>query len=244
MGVNNPANRESLSGIKKRMEFIEQERYKALTGIYKITNVESGRVYVGQTRYSFVERYWLHVWNLRHQSHANKYLQRAWEKYGESAFSFSVVEVITDFSAIDDAEIRHIGDCRNSECGCYNLADGGGGKCGVPMSERAKQIVGSKNRQHNLGKRASDQTRKKMTDIRQGVPLPKNRKNIDPALIANAKKLIMNGVSSIQAAKRCNIPYGVVNGLLCHHTWVDVVVDGWEEFLKNRSTYTRRKKEK
>jgi len=226
------------------MEFIENKKYGNLFGIYKIEHIESGKAYIGQTRVRFIERYWLHVWKLNDQSHDNSYLQRAWNKYGADAFIFSVVEICDSESVLNDLEVSYIVSARESPSGCYNMSDGGDGKRGCAMPESARKTVGEKNRAHNIGRKASLETKRKMTEQRTGKPLPKNRSNVDPDLVRRAKELILSGVSSTRAAKECNISYGVVNGLLCRHTWRDIVVDGWEEFLSNRKTYTRQPRNK
>ena len=224
------------------MEFIDSKEYQDLIGIYKIKNIINGKSYIGQTREKFIRRYWLHRWSLKENKHSNNYLQKAWNKHGEDNFEFSVVEVVTDLSVIDDREIYYISEQRKTQSGCYNLADGGGGKSGCPMSERARKIVGAKNRAHNLGKKASEDTKKKMAEKKFGVPCLSKRNNVDPELIRIAKQRIMNGQSSVAVAKELQVSYGVINGILCRHTWSDVFVDGWEDFLANRTTYTRKPK--
>lgn len=221
------------------MVFKGKEDLKDAVGIYSICHIESGRIYIGQTRDRFIERYWHHVWKLRQGTHDNSHLQRAWSKYGESAFEFRVVEVVDDLSMIDDREIYYIIEARGQVAGCYNVADGGGGKSGVPMSDTAKRIVGAKNRQHNLGKRASDETKRKMSELRKGQPRPQVRSDVTVTDIASAKQMLMRGLSIQQVADELNLSVGVVNGLLCRNTWCEVFVAGWDEFVVSRSTYYR-----
>lgn len=68
------------------------------SGIYKITCVPTGKVYVG----SAVDLYRLwharHLPQLRRNKHVNRYLQAAWNKYGESVFQFATIAYV----AIDD----------------------------------------------------------------------------------------------------------------------------------------------
>lgn len=60
-------------------------------GIYVITNTVTHKVYVGQA--VNIRRRWNdHKAHLRRGVHANKYLQSAWNKYGEALFLFEVVE--------------------------------------------------------------------------------------------------------------------------------------------------------
>ncbi len=60
------------------------------SGIYEIVNIENGHRYVGQS--SNIERRWKqHYFHLNRKTSHCKKLQRAWDKYGEGAFSFSVI---------------------------------------------------------------------------------------------------------------------------------------------------------
>lgn len=61
------------------------------SGIYKIENKINGKLYVGST-VNFTRRWWKHRALLRHGKHPNSHLQASWDKYGEDAFSFSIVE--------------------------------------------------------------------------------------------------------------------------------------------------------
>ena len=107
------------------------------------------------------------------------------------------------------------------------------------MSDTAKRIVGAKNRQHNLGKRASDETKRKMSELRKGQPRPQVRSDVTVTDIASAKQMLMRGLSIQQVADELNLSVGVVNGLLCRNTWCEVFVAGWDEFVVSRSTYYR-----
>jgi group I intron endonuclease len=60
-------------------------------GIYKIVNKVTGKYYVGSSLNTSRRRK-DHVRDLTKNKHANDYLQRAWDKYGASAFEFVVVE--------------------------------------------------------------------------------------------------------------------------------------------------------
>lgn len=58
--------------------------------VYTITNVANDGVYVGITTQPPMKRWRHHVNALRRGAHTNPYLQNAWHKYGEEAFSFAV----------------------------------------------------------------------------------------------------------------------------------------------------------
>lgn len=61
------------------------------TGIYTIENRENGHTYVGSA-VDFAARRRLHLHLLRHDKHHSPYLQRAFNKYGEEAFVFTLIE--------------------------------------------------------------------------------------------------------------------------------------------------------
>lgn len=64
------------------------------TGVYRITNLINGKVYVGSTRKSFVSRYTTHFEKLRTDNHkAYPHLQNAANKYGINNFEFEILEI-------------------------------------------------------------------------------------------------------------------------------------------------------
>lgn len=65
-----------------------------MTGIYKITNILNNKVYIGSSvniKYRFYE----HLLDLRSNSHINKHLQSAWNKYGEENFKFEIIRLVS-----------------------------------------------------------------------------------------------------------------------------------------------------
>ena len=62
-----------------------------MSGIYKILNILNGKMYIGSS-VSFEQRWTQHRSELRRNKHHSPKLQRAWNKYGEDAFVFSIIE--------------------------------------------------------------------------------------------------------------------------------------------------------
>lgn len=62
-----------------------------MSGIYKITNLVNGKLYIGQA-VNLRKRKATHLATLRKGRHRNKRLQASFNKHGEQAFSFSAVE--------------------------------------------------------------------------------------------------------------------------------------------------------
>lgn len=89
--------------------------------IYKIINVVNNKFYVGSA-VDFAKRKRRHVWRLRRGDHANKHLQAAWNKYGEAAFVFVVVQPVAEMANLLEEENwwlqQHVG-----KEYCYNVAE-------------------------------------------------------------------------------------------------------------------------
>jgi len=78
-----------------------------MQGVYAITNSVSGRAYIGSA--VDIDRRWCwHRSRLKHGTHHNLPLQRAWSKYGDGAFVFTVREVVEDASQLMAKEAEHI----------------------------------------------------------------------------------------------------------------------------------------
>lgn len=60
-------------------------------GIYRIKNPINNKIYIGSTK-NIEARWAKHRALLRHNKHQNAHLQNAWNKYGENAFIFEVIE--------------------------------------------------------------------------------------------------------------------------------------------------------
>jgi len=73
------------------------------SGIYKITNLIRGLVYIGSAA-DIGNRWSSHKKDLKKNIHANSYLQRAWNKYGEEAFEFVILELVEDKNKLIERE--------------------------------------------------------------------------------------------------------------------------------------------
>ncbi len=69
--------------IKKKNSV--RNEYWRIPGLYSITNIVNGHKYIGSSN-NLYKRLHQHLNNLRNNTHCNKHLQAAWNKYGEKNF--------------------------------------------------------------------------------------------------------------------------------------------------------------
>ena len=231
------------------MEFIERNKYKNKSGIYVITNTISGTFYIGQTRQPFIKRYYFHLHLLQHGKHDNAHLQRSFDKYGTDAFTFKVIHVVSNPDYLDGLEEWEImlGRMRGK---CCNIQDGGAGGHGFPMPEEHKKRLAALNKILNTGKKASEETKKRMSEARKGIKRKpedmkkmvesKNKKylagekNGTTKITAEEARQIkidlMNGVKYAELAIKYNISRSNINAIRSNRSWKFVEVPGWDEF--------------
>jgi group I intron endonuclease len=121
--------------------------------IYWIRNLENGKIYVGSTNNRYV-RWRTHRKKLRAGSHHCQHLQAAWNKYGEAAFSFEVVEKVlaeSELQAAEDRWLEKLFGLRE----CYNV----GRRSGAPWRGIEKQ------KHPNYGRRMSEEQKAKLREI-------------------------------------------------------------------------------
>ena len=65
------------------------------SGIYSIINTINNKMYIGSSKH-LSKRKTRHFYDLRNNKHHNVILQRAFEKYGETSFTFEVIEYCSE----------------------------------------------------------------------------------------------------------------------------------------------------
>lgn len=129
------------------------------SGIYIISNIKSKKVYIGQSQ-NIRKRLYDHRFKLNAEYHCNPHLQASWNKYGEKAFKFEVLELCT-VEQLDERE-QHYLDIYIPKGICYNVATDvqatNRGRKETPEA-RAKKIA---TRMANGGYNVSEETREKL----------------------------------------------------------------------------------
>jgi group I intron endonuclease len=142
--------------------------------IYTIRNLQNNHQYVGSTGHP-TKRWPQHQRKLRKNKHHAPHLQAAWNKYGETAFVFEILEEVPDTSQLWPREQVFITRLRP----VYNVA----------------LVAGSP-----LGIKRSETTREKLRKSHTGVPLKEEHKqHIREAL--QGRIFTPEWAAKIQAAK-------------------------------------------
>lgn len=107
-----------------------------IVGVYSIRNEHNDKRYIGCS-INIEKRWKSHKYMLKNNKHENSHLQGAYNKYGEDAFEYSILECC-DMSVLKDREEYWIAyyDSKNNG---YNMCDGGG-KLTNPTTDVCKKI--------------------------------------------------------------------------------------------------------
>lgn len=195
-------------------------------GVYLIRCSESGKVYVGQT-VDLERRKRDHIRSLRKGEHHNGYLQRAFDKYGEGAFEFSVLQECT-IAELDSAEttwIRKL-DAMNPDNG-YNLESGGNPGKVVSESTRDKKR-GINNPQYG----------KKISAAHVEALRIKNRghnSGLTERDVENIKLSLLDGESASALAKKHGLSVSAVQSISRGKNWGYVRPDLTEALVSRRA---------
>lgn len=133
--------------------------------LYSITNTVNNKRYIGIT-HDFKHRFYEHRYKLRNGKHHSIKLQRAWDKYGEASFDFSILSTIEgDFLDASQVEIQTI-EKYNSYYDGYNASFGGDGTNFAKITDetRAKMSKAMMGNSYGLGKKRTDETRARMSE--------------------------------------------------------------------------------
>lgn len=104
-----------------------------MKAIYRIQNLKTGDFYVGSSN-DFTYRKWCHIRDLNQRKHHSPILQNSWNKHGEDAFLFAIVEIIQDSLELVKREQYYL-DLWNPR---YNVCKLAGSPLGIKHTYQAK----------------------------------------------------------------------------------------------------------
>lgn len=134
------------------------------SGIYRIRNLLTARVYIGSA-VNMAKRRGIHLHQLRHSKHHSVKLQRAWDKAGEGAFVFEVVEIVNDASQLLAREQVWLDETRAWVTG-YNCNPTAGSSLGRKFTEETKAKFSAA----RIGKVRSIEARMRQSEATRGKP--------------------------------------------------------------------------
>ena len=163
-----------------------------IIGVYKISNLKSGRYYIGYST-NIEKRFNTHKYKLLNQCHDNIFLQRAYNADGDSNFKFEIIHNCETEEDAKDIELTYLTnmDIRNS---LYNLNFNNSGgdllthhpdkeairekikaACKVTMEkmtpEERKLKYGQKGEKNGMfGKTHTEEVKKRLSEASKGRP--------------------------------------------------------------------------
>jgi group I intron endonuclease len=145
------------------------------SGIYQIMNIIDNKKYIGSAT-SLYSRRIRHFYDLENNIHGNRYLQRAYNKYGKKSFKFKIL-LFCDKQNLIFYEQRAINAFKREEL--YNICLVAGSSLGIKHSEetkRKKSETQSKENHPMWGKHHSEESKRKISLSHIGkTPWNKNK---------------------------------------------------------------------
>jgi group I intron endonuclease len=199
--------------------------------IYKIINNETNKIYIGQTKRSLRERKNEHFRELRNQNHYNTQLQEDYNKYGESSFTFEILENNIDEEYLIEKEtywIQLLGGMYSDRL--YNQTDN------TTISDYNRSQLIKYNKERVLGQ----DTLQKFSDNNKGSKNPYfNKMKYTQDFISQLRIEHEEGATYIDLEKKYNIDARLLRRLILFGKTTNKKV---AEYKKEKRVLNRRKK--
>lgn len=223
---------------------------KVISGVYKITHIKSGRLYIGSSNHIY-KRWATHKSSLNNNRHENKYLQHAWNKYGEDQFEFEIIET-TEPQNLYDRERYWIDitSCLDRSKG-FNIYPDPAGLERLPLSNEhkrklsnalkgrhpskthrinlSKALKGKKKpahvmealRQANLGKEWTDKQREKRSELSKGSN--NGRAKLNEQSVQDVINDLIYGYGIKFIARKYKISTNTIRRILARENWQHIM---------------------
>ena len=202
-------------------------------GVYKITNRENGKSYVGSSanraRQGVRGRLRDHKTNLNANRHVNQYLQNAWNKYGASAFSFEVLLYCDPEDCLVFEQIAI--DCYQPK---YNLCPIAGNTLGYRHTaktlEHLKKMKNTPEFKSNMsarmkgnkccvGRKLSKDTKAQISKSRRGQ---RNFSKLTRSDVSQILALLTQGLTQTKIASRFGVTQGTISMIKNGKRWSEL----------------------
>lgn len=206
-------------------------RQRPTRGVYALVHVASNLAYIGSSG-SLSERKAKHLKELRLGLHYNAGLQAAFDEFGEDAFEFRVIEAVDRREDLLSREQWWL-DNRSSGgiVGLFNVDLVAGSRSGSRHSEasREKCRIGTRARMSdpaarahlaalNRGKKASDETRRKMSEKQRGEANKSAKLSWDD--VARVREMFDLGHSVSSVARHFGVSRSTVRRIRDRDGWM------------------------
>lgn len=187
--------------------------------IYALYTDEDGIKYIGYTKFQLEKRLKQHKKEAKTLNKDNTYKTKNhrcnWLRKNLNDVKIILIEDdIFNWNITKEREIYWISYYRQSGIKLVNSTNGGDGSLGVKMTEENKEHL----RQINTGKKASKETRQKMSEVRRGENNPFSKLTENDVI--EIRRLIQNKeLSRNEIAKKFNISKCSVNGIIIGRSW-------------------------
>lgn len=151
------------------------ERGKYSSGIYQILNTINNRCYIGSA-VNLKKRFIHHQCMLNNKRHPNKYLQKAWNKYGCDSFSFTILFYCVKEDLIQ-REQEAIDFYKDTKEGIYNLKPTAGSNLGYKHTPATLAKMSKSQKGHSV---TAEQRQIFIDRITGSIPWNKGQKGVMP----------------------------------------------------------------
>lgn len=144
--------------------------------LYMIINVINGRFYIGSTL-DYKRRFNEHKRALLARNHHSKYLQRAWDKYGDKSFKFVLLQTCLKDEMLDMEQ-----SLLDDRLPAYNMNKKVDSRLGRKMSKEARlkmSVLKKGKSSPRKGVKLSEEARKKLSDShKEQIPWHKGKTGV------------------------------------------------------------------
>jgi len=175
-------------------------------GVYKIINKIDGKIYIGSSL-DLKRRFKEHKSHLKRDKHCNRYLQRAWNKYGEDNFEFIILNSFESIECKDllilEQEQIDLFKSYDSSLG-YNLSKTADRNSGWHMTESAKQKIREKNSgvlNYFFGKHHTNEVKQLISKVHKGKIISQEHRDS----ISRVNKGCKRGIVSIETRQKISL---------------------------------------
>lgn len=134
--------------------------------IYKVTNIQNHKCYIGKSKTSMEGRQWWHLNQARRNS--KTHFHCALRKFGPQNFKWEIIGTCNSIEELNEAEKCCIVFFNsNNRIYGYNMTKGGDGFTGTQTAQ-SKQLIAENNAKFWNGKKFSEEHRRKLSESHKG----------------------------------------------------------------------------